>query len=182
MRRNPSTRAFPGVRESFAGIAAVALMLALTASFDVASLAQSTAKKILPGPYRLVDGWPTLPQSMNGGRWGELIRVTIDKKGDIWVFHRCFNTVPAGAATCVGKDDNPPILRFDRSGRLLSSFGQASLRFHTGLRSTIRVSSGRATQMPTRPSSACRRKQRPAHSKASRGDIRYSSSALKAKS
>jgi hypothetical protein len=45
MRRNRSTRAFPGVRESFAGIAAAALMLVLTASFDVAPLAQSTAKK-----------------------------------------------------------------------------------------------------------------------------------------
>jgi hypothetical protein len=66
-------------------MAAVALMLALTVSFDVAPLAQSTTKKILPSPYRLVDGWPTLPQSMNGGKWGELIRVTIDKKGDIWV-------------------------------------------------------------------------------------------------
>src|SRR4051812_29308091 len=63
-------------------------------SFDVAALAQSTAKKILPNPYRLVEGWPTLLQSMNGGKWGELIRVTIDRKGDIWVFHRCFNNVP----------------------------------------------------------------------------------------
>jgi hypothetical protein len=68
MRRNPSTRASPRDRERFAGIAVVALMLALTASFDVASLAQSTAKKILPSPYRLVDGWPTLPESMNGGK------------------------------------------------------------------------------------------------------------------
>src|SRR5262245_21694159 len=24
----------------------------------------------LPNPYRLVEGWPTLPKSMNGGHWG----------------------------------------------------------------------------------------------------------------
>jgi len=28
----------------------------------------------LPNPYRLVEGWPTLPKSMNGGHWGEVIR------------------------------------------------------------------------------------------------------------
>ena len=26
-----------------------------------------------PNPYRLVE-WPTLPKTMNGGRWGEVIR------------------------------------------------------------------------------------------------------------
>ncbi|HEY7335801.1 MAG TPA: peptidyl-alpha-hydroxyglycine alpha-amidating lyase family protein [Bryobacteraceae bacterium] len=78
----------------------------------------------LPNPYRLVEGWPTLPKSMNGGRWGEVIRVHVASDGDIWVFHRCFNTVPPGHATCVGRGDaNPPILEFDASGKLLKSFG-----------------------------------------------------------
>jgi DNA-binding beta-propeller fold protein YncE len=78
----------------------------------------------LPNPYRLVEGWPTLPGSMNGGRWGEVIRVHVDRKGHIWVFHRCFNTVPPGSATCVGQgDSNPPILEFDPSGKLVKSFG-----------------------------------------------------------
>lgn len=36
---------------------------------------------------------------MNGGRWGEVIRVSLDAHGDIWIFHRCFNTEPAGSAT-----------------------------------------------------------------------------------
>src|SRR5580692_1268053 len=78
----------------------------------------------LPNPYRLVAGWPTLPRTMNGGRWGEVIRVHVGSDGNIWVFHRCFNTVPPGHATCIGGgDSNPPILEFDPSGKLLKSFG-----------------------------------------------------------
>ena len=78
----------------------------------------------LPNPYRLVEGWPTVPKTMNGGRWGEVIRVHVDGNGNIWVFHRCFNTVPPGHATCIGRgDSNPPILEFDPSGKLLKSFG-----------------------------------------------------------
>src|SRR6202789_862909 len=78
----------------------------------------------LPNPYRLVEGWPTLPKSMNGGHWGEGIRVHVHSDGNIWVFHRCFNTVPPGDATCIGRGDaNPPILEFAPSGKLLKSFG-----------------------------------------------------------
>ena len=78
----------------------------------------------LPNPYRPVEGWPTLPQSMNGGRWGEVIRVHVAGDGTIWVFHRCFNTVPPGHATCINRGEaNPPILQFDPSGKLLKSFG-----------------------------------------------------------
>jgi sugar lactone lactonase YvrE len=85
----------------------------------------------LPNPYRLEEGWPRLPASMNGGHWGELIRADIDPKGDIWVFHRCFNTEPAGYATCVGRTD-PPILEFDPSGKLLTSFGSGMFAFPHG--------------------------------------------------
>lgn len=78
----------------------------------------------LPNPYRLVQGWPTLPPNMNDGRWGEVIRVHVAADGNIWVFHRCFNVVPAGSATCINRGPaNPPILEFDPSGKLLKSFG-----------------------------------------------------------
>ena len=103
-------------------------LVAVIATIGVAAQSQQTQ---LPNPYRLVEGWPTLPQHMNGGRWGELIRAELDLKGNIWVFHRCFNTVPAGAATCVGRSE-PPILRFDPSGQLLSSFGEGMFAFPHG--------------------------------------------------
>src|SRR5262249_55198126 len=87
---------------------------------------QSTDPKPTDPPtnFRLAEGWPALPKSMNGGRWGEVIRVHVARDGNIWIFHRCFNTVPPGHATCIGRDaSHPPILQFDPAGRLLKSFG-----------------------------------------------------------
>src|SRR5258705_6658231 len=108
------------------GTAFVAAMF-LVASLATAALAQSSQypkPTELPNPYRLVEGWPTLPESMNGGRWGEVIRVHVHSDGNIWVFHRCFNTVPPGIATCLGRGHaNRPILQFDPSGKLLKSLG-----------------------------------------------------------
>src|SRR5262245_63247165 len=87
----------------------------------------------LPNPYRLVEGWPTLPKTMNGGQWGEVIRVHVDARGNIWVFHRCFNVVPAGSATCIGRGSaNPPILEFNPSGKLLKSFGAGLFAYPHG--------------------------------------------------
>src|ERR1700731_1742754 len=100
-------------------------VLAATVTVGLAARSQQTQypkQTQLPNPYRLVENWPTLPTSMNGGHWGELIRADIDPKGNIWVFHRCFNPVPAGPATCVGRSE-PPILEFDPSGTLQTSFG-----------------------------------------------------------
>src|SRR5216117_1905958 len=102
-------------------------VLAATATFVTGVRAQETRypkPTELPNPYRLVEGWPTLPKSMNGGQWGEVIRVHVDAKGNVWVFHRCFNVVPAGQATCINRGPaNPPILEFNAAGKLLKSFG-----------------------------------------------------------
>ena len=110
---------------------ALRAVLAASATFGLVAQTQYPKQTQLPNPYRLVENWPTLPKNMNGGRWGELIRADIDPKGDIWVFHRCFNTEPAGAATCVGRSE-PPILEFDRSGKLLASFGGGMFAFPHG--------------------------------------------------
>jgi DNA-binding beta-propeller fold protein YncE len=113
-------------------------LIALSAILTSGGLARAQATPYprpteLPNPYRLVEGWPTLPKSMNGGRWGEVIRVHVDDKGNIWVFHRCFNVVPAGQATCIGRGpENPPILEFDPSGKLLKSFGAGLFAYNHG--------------------------------------------------
>ena len=55
-------------------------------------------------PYHMVEGWPDLPSNI---KWGQVIGVDVDAQGNIWVFHR----------------SDPPILEFDPSGKLLTSFG-----------------------------------------------------------
>jgi 6-bladed beta-propeller len=121
----------PG-RTKFAPIAALAAIVTfgITAHTQQVEYPKPTE---LPNPFRLVKGWPTLPKSMNGGHWGEVIRVSLDRQGNIWVFHRCFNTVPPGHATCIGRgDSNPPILEFDPSGKLLKGFGAGLFAYPHG--------------------------------------------------
>ncbi len=110
--------------------AVLSVVVALTAVVSVRQ-AEHRPQTELPNPYRLVDDWPTLPPHMGGGRWGELIRADLDPAGNIWIFHRCFNTVPPGFATCVGRSD-PPVLQFDPAGQLLSSFGEGMFAFPHG--------------------------------------------------
>ncbi|HWB55201.1 MAG TPA: peptidyl-alpha-hydroxyglycine alpha-amidating lyase family protein, partial [Tepidisphaeraceae bacterium] len=99
------------------------------AAFAATALAQDATLKpsdwtSLPNPYKLVPGWAKLPASMNGGHWGEVIRVGMAPDGNVWVFHRCFNIVPAGNASCAGRGPaNPPLLEFDANGNLIKSFG-----------------------------------------------------------
>src|SRR5437867_10702889 len=130
------------------------LIAAFVALAAVAHAQQYPKQAQLPNPYRLVENWPTVPQNMNGGRWGELIRADIDRTGNIWVFHRCFNTEPAGAATCVGRKE-PPILEFNPAGKLLTSSAAACSRSLTDSPSTSRATCGSATPMRTRRCSAC---------------------------
>src|SRR6202047_744891 len=112
------------------------LAAAMVVACGVPALAQQASypkPAELPNPYRLVEGWPTLPKTMNGGRWGEVIRVHVARDGNIWVFHRCFNVVPPGSATCVNRGEaNPPILKFDPSGALLKSFGSGIFAYPHG--------------------------------------------------
>ena len=99
-----------------------------------AQQAQPLQPTDLPNPYRLVEDWPTLPASMNGGRWGEVSRVQVGPRGNIWVLHRCFAVTPPGSAVCLGAyKDYPPILEFDPSGKLLAGFGAGLLAYPHGL-------------------------------------------------
>jgi DNA-binding beta-propeller fold protein YncE len=112
------------------------VVIALLSGLMISSAAQARSypkPADLPNPYRLVAGWPTIPASMNGGHWGEVIRVHVAHDGNVWVFHRCFNTVPPGHATCINRGPaNPPILEFDPSGKLINSFGAGLFAYPHG--------------------------------------------------
>ena len=73
-------------------------------TLTVAIIALTMTARAQGNPYRLVEGWPQLPANV---KLGAVISVDVDSKGNVWVFHR----------------SQPPILKFDSSGKLLTSFG-----------------------------------------------------------
>jgi DNA-binding beta-propeller fold protein YncE len=78
----------------------------------------------LPNPYRTVEGWAKLP---DGRTWGSTSAVAIDKDGEsVWVAERC------AANLCVGSDLDP-ILKFDRTGKLVKSFGRGLIAWPHGM-------------------------------------------------
>ena len=72
----------------------------------VVTLAAQTGSA--PNPFREDANWAKLPA---GVKWGGVISVDPASNGDMWVFHR----------------SDPPILRFDPSGKVVRSFGQGMI-------------------------------------------------------
>jgi hypothetical protein len=59
--------------------------------------------------------------------------VHVHSDGNIWIFHRCFNVVPPGSATCIGRGEaTPPVLQFHPTGKLLKSFGAGLFAYPHG--------------------------------------------------
>ncbi len=78
-----------------------------------------------PNPYRTIEGWAKLPQ---GRTWGSTSAVEIDRDGtSIWVAERC------GVNTCRDSLHVNPIMKFDASGNLVTSFGAGMLMFPHGI-------------------------------------------------
>ena len=73
-----------------------------------------TGVRAQSNPYRVVEeGWAKAPADRT---WGGMSAISMDPDGNIWILERC------GANNCV--DSNlGPVLKFDRSGKLLKSFG-----------------------------------------------------------
>jgi sugar lactone lactonase YvrE len=67
--------------------------------------------------YELVEGWAKLPPGVD--RFGMTLGLELDAEQNLWVFQRCFST------DCVdGPEERlPAVLKYDRSGRLLDSWG-----------------------------------------------------------
>ena len=88
--------------------------------------AQGDAQPVnsLPNPYQTVENWAKLPE---GRTWGATSAVEIDRDGrSIWVAERC------GANSCAGSD-LPTVLKFDPSGKLVTSFGGGMFVFPHGI-------------------------------------------------
>jgi len=79
-------------------------------------------------PYRMFENWPQVPP---GFVWGEVIGVEADKAGNVYVLQRCSNGDGNGNGTCVGRSE-PPVLKFDPSGKFLGSWGEGQFVYPHG--------------------------------------------------
>jgi len=107
--------------QSVFGLAVVA---AVTLSAGHA-LAQTTPDpNSAPNPYRMEENWAKLP---DGRKLGAAIAVEPDRDGkSIWVFERC------GANDC-SKSNVAPVVKFDPTGKFVTSLGAGLFNFPHGL-------------------------------------------------
>src|SRR5262245_7788422 len=97
---------------------AVSVIVALT----VAGAQTQSPINDLPNPFRTVRDWGSPP---DGAPWAAVTAVEVAPDGSIYVIHRC------SANSCAGRTE-PPILKFDKSGKLLKSWGSGQFIFPHG--------------------------------------------------
>jgi sugar lactone lactonase YvrE len=84
--------------------------------------AQTAVRNDLPQPYRTTRDWGELPAGM---KWPAVTAVEPAPDGSIYVVARCFEN------SCAGRSE-PPILKYNRDGKLLTAFGQNMFVFPHG--------------------------------------------------
>lgn len=102
-----------------------AAVVAVTLSSGLSIHAQTDVKPIndLPNPYTRTNAWGQLPAGM---KWAAVIGAEPGPDGNVYVVHRCF------ANSCAGRTE-PPIFKFNPSGKLLKSWGVGTFVFPHGL-------------------------------------------------
>jgi DNA-binding beta-propeller fold protein YncE len=102
---------------------AISVTLAAPAAAQAPGAGASSApRNDLPQPYRTTRDWGELPP---GVKWAAVTAVEPSPDGSIYVIHRCFNNA------CTGRSE-APILKYDRNGKLLTSFGAGMFLFPHG--------------------------------------------------
>jgi sugar lactone lactonase YvrE len=76
----------------------------------------------LPQPYHTVRDWGHPP---DGAPWAAVTAVEVAPDGSIYVIHRCKDN------SCAGRPE-PPILKFDKSGKLIKAWGAGMFVFPHG--------------------------------------------------
>jgi DNA-binding beta-propeller fold protein YncE len=105
-------------------IRAIAGVLGLVIGLSALAMAQSanTPRNDLPQPYKTTRDWGQLPP---GVKWAAVTAVEPAPDGSIYVIHRCF------ANSCSGRSE-APILKYDKSGKLLKTWGDGMFVFPHG--------------------------------------------------
>jgi DNA-binding beta-propeller fold protein YncE len=97
-----------------------AVALAVSA---VAQTRNTAPRNDLPQPYKTTRDWGQLPPGT--AKWAAVTAIEAAPDGSLYVIHRCANN------SCVGRPE-PPILKFDRNGKLLNAFGAGLFDFPHG--------------------------------------------------
>ncbi len=120
-----------GFRLQAPGVVLAALVAGVLATSPTSQAqAPPAPTNTAPNPYKTVEGYFKMPE---GRTWGSTSAVEIDRDGrSIWVAERC------GANSCLDRatgqmSSSPSILKFDASGKLVTSFGQGMLIFPHGI-------------------------------------------------
>ena len=94
----------------------VSLALALAAALS----GSAASAQVLPNPYRLVDGWATLPGGRDMGAVGD---VAVDPDGrHIWAVVRCDAGPELFGWECLDSDLDS-VIKFDPEGQVVASLG-----------------------------------------------------------
>jgi sugar lactone lactonase YvrE len=106
------------------GLALSAALVACVSPTASGAQANMPPTNDAPNPYKTVVGWAKMPE---GRAWGSTSAVDIDKDGEsIWVAERC------GVNSCLDSTLDP-ILKFDKTGKLVKSFGAGMFIFPHGI-------------------------------------------------
>jgi len=90
-----------------------------------------TAPKAAAVHYRVVHGWPRLPE---GRDLGEVAGVGVDPQGNVFVFHRNEREWPASDSLSTDPIALPTVTEFDgRTGKILSEWGANTFALPHGL-------------------------------------------------
>jgi sugar lactone lactonase YvrE len=99
------------------------LVLAVVSlSGNLREQAAGAPRNDLPQPYKTTRDWGQLPA---GVKWAAVTAVEAAPGGTIYVIHRCF------ANSCANRSE-APILKYDRNGKLVGSWGSGMFIFPHG--------------------------------------------------
>jgi hypothetical protein len=96
--------------------------MSVTTAAQSAGGASGAPRNDLPQPYRTARDWGQLPP---GVKWAAVTAIEPAPNGTIYVVHRCLDN------SCAGRPE-APVLKYDKSGKLLGTFGQGMFLFPHG--------------------------------------------------
>jgi len=99
------------------------LAAAATLARFAAAQTSNAPRNDLPQPYRTVRDWGALPPSIT--KWPAVTAIEPAPDGTVYVIERCHDN------SCTGRSE-PPILKFDKDGKLLKAWGEGMFNFPHG--------------------------------------------------